>query len=278
MIDAHVHVLPGLDDGPQEMMQAIRMCALAAEDGTELVVATPHVFAGGSNPSLREIRQAHEDLQRNLNLAGVAMQLRWAAEIPLLENLPELIRSGLVPFLDSTGRYILLEPPRLGDFSVAITEMIFRLQLIEITPVIAHPEHSQMFHRDSGLAERLVAQGALLQLTASTVATVVSAPDSHLCRRWLKQGLVHIVASDGHDTTLRPPCLSAAYRACEEFLGRDQADLLFKVNPARVLAGEDVVPLRALQLPKASPEKENPFERLRAWYARRLHRASHNRK
>ena len=45
MIDAHCHILPGLDDGPSDMDESLAMLRMAADDGIRTVVATPH-FGG----------------------------------------------------------------------------------------------------------------------------------------------------------------------------------------------------------------------------------------
>jgi hypothetical protein len=51
MIDVHSHVLPGIDDGTKELEEAIQFCRLAAERGTEILVATPHHKPGSyQNP------------------------------------------------------------------------------------------------------------------------------------------------------------------------------------------------------------------------------------
>ncbi len=42
MIDLHCHVLPGVDDGPDGLGDALAMCRLAASDGCTVLVATPH--------------------------------------------------------------------------------------------------------------------------------------------------------------------------------------------------------------------------------------------
>ena len=43
MVDLHCHLLPGLDDGPRTLEEAIALCRAAADDGTRTLVATPHV-------------------------------------------------------------------------------------------------------------------------------------------------------------------------------------------------------------------------------------------
>ena len=42
MIDIHCHILPEVDDGPKSWEAAETMCRMAAQDGIEHMVATPH--------------------------------------------------------------------------------------------------------------------------------------------------------------------------------------------------------------------------------------------
>jgi len=42
VIDIHCHILPEVDDGPKSSEISEAMCRMAAEDGIEHIVATPH--------------------------------------------------------------------------------------------------------------------------------------------------------------------------------------------------------------------------------------------
>src|SRR5512146_1070161 len=42
MIDIHSHILPEVDDGARSWEMAVHMCHMAAQDGIEHMVATPH--------------------------------------------------------------------------------------------------------------------------------------------------------------------------------------------------------------------------------------------
>ena len=42
MIDIHCHILPEVDDGPKTWETSEAMCRMAAQDGIEHMVATPH--------------------------------------------------------------------------------------------------------------------------------------------------------------------------------------------------------------------------------------------
>ena len=42
VIDIHCHILPKVDDGSKSWDMSLEMCRMAAEDGIEHIVATPH--------------------------------------------------------------------------------------------------------------------------------------------------------------------------------------------------------------------------------------------
>ena len=42
MIDIHAHILPGMDDGAQDLYESLDMAEIAANSGITAIVATPH--------------------------------------------------------------------------------------------------------------------------------------------------------------------------------------------------------------------------------------------
>ena len=40
--DTHNHLLPGVDDGPDEIEEAIHICEIAANQNTKSIIVTPH--------------------------------------------------------------------------------------------------------------------------------------------------------------------------------------------------------------------------------------------
>ena len=55
--DIHCHVLPGIDDGSQSWQESLEMLKLAAAQGFEAAVATPHASERFSDRTPREIRE-----------------------------------------------------------------------------------------------------------------------------------------------------------------------------------------------------------------------------
>ena len=46
MIDIHTHILPGIDDGSRSWEESLKMAQMAVDDGTRVMVATPHLYRG----------------------------------------------------------------------------------------------------------------------------------------------------------------------------------------------------------------------------------------
>jgi protein-tyrosine phosphatase len=248
MTDLHSHVLPGLDDGAPDLAASLQMCRIAVGDGTRTLVATPHLFNAKRGLSPSDIATAGQSLAAALAGQDIALDLRWAAEVPFVEDLPARIRSGEVPTLDRTGRYILLEPPMAGDCSDYLSDVVFRLRLMDITAVIAHPERVEAFYLSRDLPRKLTDQGAVLQLNADgVVGGLGGSRRQSLVWNLLRNGLAGVVASDAHDAEHRSPRMSPAREACARALGPEAARLLFTDNPAAIARGDPVQPLPVTQ-------------------------------
>ena len=219
------------------------MCSIAARDGITTIVATPHMLCDIGNPDVYRIRDACEFLKGALRSRRIGIDVRWAAEVRMVEDLPLRIKAGEIPLLDPAGRYLLLEPPLAGGHPEHLCQVIFRLRLDGIVPIIAHPERCEMFAMNPSLAQLVTDQGALLQVNAAGIVEDVKEGTAAPVVAWLRNGLVHVVASDAHDTVYRHPVLSDAARLCGELLGASQAERLFHVNPSAILAGEEIQPL-----------------------------------
>ena len=42
MIDTHLHILPGVDDGPETLQEALALARVLVQEGIHTAVATPH--------------------------------------------------------------------------------------------------------------------------------------------------------------------------------------------------------------------------------------------
>lgn len=207
MIDLHCHILPGIDDGPEHVEASLAMARAQVEAGVTTVVATPHVSWNYGN-SAGTIRPATVTLQAAIDAAGIPLRVLPGAEVALTRA-ADLSAEQLAELRLGDGPWLLLEPPMAVD-SPGIEGMIGMVQSRGSRILLAHPERCAAFHRDPDLLARLVRSGCRGQVTAGALTGTFGRTVQSLARRFVDEGLIHVVASDAHDADYRPPGLRAA--------------------------------------------------------------------
>jgi len=259
MIDIHCHILPGIDDGPHNLETSLEMCAAAAADGVQAIVATPHKGMSGYNPSWEAVLEGAEQVERAAREAGHTLRVLPGMEMLLVPELYHTLHSPRGT-LAGSGRYVLFEvPPTLVP--PRMDEILFQMRLKQLTPVLAHPERNQMIQREPEQAVALAQSGTLLQVTGSSLLGRFG-PAAQECAEFLmRRGAVHLLASDAHDPVSRPPVLSEAVERAGELLGDRQAAVkCVSEIPRAILNGELYEP--------PMPEMEAPPAK--SWWRRLL--------
>lgn len=210
MLDLHAHLLPGLDDGPEELAASLEMARAYVALGFRGVVATPHFYPGLYEPAKEEITEKLAQLKAALAKEEIPLEVFPGAEYLLTPELPERFARGELLTL-AGSRYLLVELP-WGSFPPYTFEVIFALFLKGVTPVLAHPERHGFLLARPALLEELSQKGVLLQLTAGSITGLFGEEEKRTARRLLKEGKVHFVASDAHGVGKR---LKAAAEAAK---------------------------------------------------------------
>ena len=232
MIDLHCHILPGVDDGAPTLAEAVAMCRMAAEDGCEAMVATPHQRRGEWWNSDREYLAALAgELQEAV---GPGFRIYLGGEVHVdSELLAEVEKGdGILPLAGS--RYLLIEFGSAGTPAESV-HLIHELAVAGWRPVIAHPEFIPWLAPDPELVALLVGRGAFTQVTAMSLTGDFGRRPQNDAVALLEAGLVHFVASDSHGIRRRPPGLGRAYRTIAGRWGEDAARRLTTDNPRAVV-------------------------------------------
>ena len=236
MIDLHCHILPGVDDGAPTLEDAVAMCRLAAADGCEAMVATPHQRrAPWWNDDVAQLRALAGQLQEKVREAiGNGFRVLLGGEIhvdrEVLSEVERLPEGTILPLAGS--RYLLLELDRWGGVDEAV-QLVHEVTVAGWRPVLAHPELIPWL--DFDLLSHLVRLGALAQVTAMSITGDFGRRPMQDSHRMIEAGLVHFVASDAHDTRRRPPGLRRACLMIEGRWGGALARRLTIDNPRAVV-------------------------------------------
>ncbi len=217
-VDCHSHVVPSGDDGAQSLEEGIALCREAARRGTAILFGTPHV-----SPLLpltfdreRDVRAAYEWLR-----ARSGLELRLGFELTPMQSLLDAAPSRYT--LPGTS-HVLMEVPFTGPVELLLA-LGAHVERAGLTPVIAHPERTEAVQADPSLAVTLAGRGWPLQVNATSLLGRHGPAVRMLAWNLIEQGLVSIVASDGHRRT-RPPHLDEAFAAVSERVG-ERAVALF---------------------------------------------------
>jgi len=230
MIDLHCHVIPGIDDGPEDMEEALSLCRTLKGEDVDVIVATPHYYPEEwSTARVDDVLAGCRDLTNLLGDDGPAIVA--GGEIGIFNGIAGAVSDGRVPLLGE-GDCILLETP-LWQVPLCFEEEIFMLLAKGYRPILAHPERSREFRR---IAEDLLSirrQGVMLQVTAGSLVGSYGPHVKAAAEMLAAQGSIDLVASDLHPG--RKPDLKAAYPALSRLIGTKAADRVFYDTPVEVL-------------------------------------------
>ena len=257
MIDLHSHILPGVDDGAATLEEAVGIARAAADDGVQLLAATPHVRDDyPTTPETMEARLA--DVRDAVTRAGVAIDVRPGGEIAL-DQLLRLSRDDLRRFgLGGNPGYLLVEFPYYG-WPLEAGERVFSLRADGITAVIAHPERNSDVQARPERLRELVDAGALVQVTAASLDGRLGRRSREAAHAILELELAHLVASDAHAPSVRAAGLAAAAASLDD----SRLARWLTVDVPRAIVEGTTVPAR----PAAERHGGGWRRRLRSYFA-----------
>jgi protein-tyrosine phosphatase len=237
MIDIHCHVLPGLDDGAADEATAVAMCRLAAESGTTDLVATPH-----ANHQYSYSREASERKRGQLQAAvGPSPRIHLGCDFRLSYDNIEAALADAAQFTINGGRYLLVE---FSDqvISQGTSQVFARFRAAGLTPIITHPERNAALRDHRARLATWVERGCLIQVTGQSLLGRFGEQARDSAIALANRGLVHIIASDGHDLEHRPPVLADSYAFVADRWGEQTAQRLFLEHPRAVLENVVITP------------------------------------
>jgi protein-tyrosine phosphatase len=254
MVDVHCHILPGLDDGPENFEESLAMAESAISDGITHVVATPH--CSSAYPfDYAQVQRLRERLQTEI---GDRLNLATGCDFHLNPENLEALRADGSRFCINQHDYLLVE---FNEISVppSMDDTLHTLQLKRLRPIITHPERNAILRRQPERLARWARLGCFVQVTAGSLTGSFGprAQEDSLC--WIAKGFVHFVASDAHNTKRRPLRLQAAYDAVSKQFGDAKARALFLENPLAAFEGRDLPYVPEIPDEMVSPRRKRFF-------------------
>ena len=243
MIDIHCHILPRIDDGPRSIDESLDMCRIAAEDGIQTIVATPHFKKSVYEPDSTEVFEAVKSLQEEVDSEGIGLRLLPGADFAVTSSFLDDIKRIEHLTINRSKRYFLAElphssaPPNWDDHLLSALDD-------GIVPILTHPERNPSFVKRPESVTRFVHAGGLVQITSGSITGEFGDEVLRTSAYLLSHGLVHVIATDAHSATYRAPLLSRAVAMASDLLGDEAATALVTTIPAAIIEGKPLSSLR----------------------------------
>jgi protein-tyrosine phosphatase len=236
MIDTHLHILPGVDDGPETIEESLTLAQALVEEGIRYAIATPHYNDEFPRRSAAEIRERVYHMQQELDRYGIPLRLFYGHEALIKAGLLEDIQAGRLATLNGSS-YLLLEL-WTSTWLPETEQVIFHLRSHGIIPIVAHPERYRAIQQDPHRLAALLQQGALAQLTASSLIGMQGNTIRRCAETLLKKGLIHCIASDAHGLHRRPPGVSRGLQRAMELVGQVRVSQMIETQPAAIISNQ----------------------------------------
>jgi len=237
MFDLHSHLLPGIDDGAPDVAVSLDMARAYVDQGVLCVACTPHILPGLYHNTGPQIRKAVAALQQRLDDEGIALHLTTGADNHIVPGFAQGLQSGHLLSLADTP-YVLVEPPH-HVAPARLEELFFDILLAGYVPILTHPERLSWIESKYDVMERLSLRGVWMQVTAGSLTGRFGRRPRYWGERMLAEGRVHILATDAHNCSARPPELLKGREAAAKLVGETEAHHLVVTRPLGVLKNQN---------------------------------------
>jgi protein-tyrosine phosphatase len=233
MIDIHHHLLYGVDDGSPDLETSLKMAEMAIADGMTHVVCTPHANSEYDfSPEENAARLAI--LRQKL---GERLVLGQGCDFHLSYDNIESALEQPTRYSINGKQYLLVEFP---DFGIPqnISDTFHEMFVAGLVPILTHPERNLTLMQRPEKLTAWIEMGCLVQVTAGSLVGRFGKGPQRISHQLLAAGRVHVIATDAHNTTSRPPVMSEAFTYLSHKFGKDVAERLCTENPRRIFNGE----------------------------------------
>ena len=141
--DCHCHLLPGVDDGVQEMDETMQILEEWEHLGVKEVWLTPHIMEDMPNRP-DELRARMEEVK---NCYAGSIELHLSAEQMMDGLFVKLLEEGNVMPIGTDGQRLLVETSYFTP-PINMAALLERVKAKGYEPILAHPERYQYMNRN----------------------------------------------------------------------------------------------------------------------------------
>lgn len=194
--DMHSHVLPGIDDGAQDVTMSVELIRGMKDLGYTKLIATPHVFWDMYQNTRDGILAVLDEMRDVLAEQEINIELDAAAEYFLDDHVAGLLKRK-EPLLTFGDNYVLTEFS-MASPPIDVKEILFEMRMQDYQPIIAHPERYTYLDQNKEFYDELKDAGYLFQANIMSFAGVYGRSVQQLANYIFEKGYYDLVGTDLH--------------------------------------------------------------------------------
>jgi len=194
--DMHSHLIPGIDDGSENMEQSIEVVRSMYNLGYKKFVTTPHIMMDYFKNTPEIITKGLEKLKISLAEAQIPVKVEAAAEYMLDEGFVKKFHAG--ELLSFGKKYLLIE---LSSFVPPenLFQIFFDLKLEGFSPILAHPERYSYWHHNLEYYITLKDREIFFQINLPSLSGYYSPEVRRITEQLIDNNMVEFVGTDLHN-------------------------------------------------------------------------------
>lgn len=232
MIDFHSHIIYDIDDGARNIEESLEMIENAKKEGSKYICATSHYMVGSYEPEREDYIERLKSLREKVEGIDIAEGL----EVYIDPSLPTLYKNKKIWGINK-GKYMLIEFP-MREIPKYSKDILYEMTVLNVTPIIAHPERNSRFLKDINFLEEFIEEGYLLQINASSLVGFHGDEARIFAETLVKRNMVHMLGSDGHNVKRRNTNIKEGFIKVREL--NPELYNWIKENQHNIFNGQDV--------------------------------------
>lgn len=233
--DMHCHILPGIDDGAEDLSECMAVLTEAENQKVSQIIVTPHFHAGKYMPNGAQVKRILEEVQREIRRQKRTIMLYPGHECYYYSGLTNDLASGRALTM-AGSRYVLVE----FEPDCAFSYLLYGVQQLlqdGYIPILAHFERYVCLTRSERL-DQLKKRGCLLQMNFDTLLLKDSFFRKRPWKNMVRSGMVDLLGSDCHGTHFRPLHIQESVSWMQREVKPREAKRILKNNIEKILRNE----------------------------------------
>lgn len=196
-VDIHNHLLPAIDDGAKDLNYAVDLVNEYRALGFSKLVATPHTMSDYYPNTNTTIKDALTLLNEELNRREINDISIKAASEYMIDIEFEAKLDANKPLLTYKDNKVLVEMSYLRE-SENLNEALYKLQLKNYAPILAHPERYVFYLDNLEKIYNLKNNGVQLQLNMLALTNHYGSKIQKVAKKLLEADMYDYIGIDTH--------------------------------------------------------------------------------